>query len=54
MVVRNNYAFGKEYEGLDFIANGEIAEVVRVRGCTELYGLQLLDVTLRLSIMIGK
>lgn len=47
MVVRNNYAFGKEYEGLDFIANGEIAEVVRVRGCTELYDCSFLDVTLR-------
>ncbi|MBP5259345.1 MAG: AAA family ATPase [Paludibacteraceae bacterium] len=46
MVVRNNYAVGKPY-GVEFVANGDIAEVVRVRGGCEMYGLQFADALLR-------
>lgn len=38
MVVKNNYYWGKDYEHIDFIANGEIATVLRVEKRIELYG----------------
>jgi exodeoxyribonuclease-5 len=56
MIVKNNYYWreqlGKEektlLEKLDFIANGDIAEIVRVNGTEELYGFRFADVTLSL------
>jgi len=48
MVTKNNYFWSEEYEGLDFIANGDIAEVIRVRKFYDIYGLHFVDVTLRL------
>lgn len=48
MVTRNNYFWSETYEGLDFIANGDIAEVVRVGRFRELYGYTFVDLTLRL------
>ncbi len=56
MIVKNNYYWrdhlGKEdktiLEKLDFIANGDIAEIVRVHGTEELYGFRFADVTLSL------
>lgn len=48
MVVKNNYFHSSEENNLDFIANGDIAEVVRVRGYEELYGLRFVGATLRL------
>ena len=56
MVVKNNYywreVLGKEdkslLEKLDFIANGDVAEVVRVGGVEEMYGFRFADVTLSL------
>jgi exodeoxyribonuclease-5 len=54
MVVKNNYywreVIGREdksvLEKLDFIANGDVAEVVRVGGVEEMYGFRYADVTL--------
>ncbi|MDR1543707.1 MAG: AAA family ATPase [Prevotellaceae bacterium] len=48
MIVKNNYFWNKKYEQLNFIANGDIAEVVRVRKHNELYGFRFADVTLQL------
>ena len=56
MVVKNNYywreVLGREdksiLEKLDFIANGDAAEVVRVGGIEEMYGFRFADVTLSL------
>ena len=46
MVVKNNYFWSKEFEKLDFIANGDIAEVKRLRNKRELYGFQFADAQL--------
>ena len=56
MIVKNNYYWrdhlGKEdktiLEKLDFIANGDIAEIVRVHGTEEMYGFRFADVTISL------
>ncbi|GHT57382.1 ATP-dependent endonuclease [Bacteroidia bacterium] len=48
MITRNNYFWGEQYEGLDFIANGDMAEIVRVGRFYEMYGYQFADLTLRL------
>lgn len=47
MVTRNNYFWSKEYPEMEFIANGDAAELVRIRGHREMYGLRFADVTLR-------
>ncbi len=47
MVVKNNYFVGKEYQGFEFIANGDIAEVMRVRSYSQLYGYTFADVVVR-------
>jgi len=47
MVVKNNY-YWKDNDGkLDFIANGDIAEVVNIYGYEELYGFHFADIRLR-------
>ncbi len=47
MVVKNNYFWSKQTDGkLDFIANGDIAEVRRVRRRTEVYGFHFAEATL--------
>ena len=54
MIVKNNYywreVLGKEdktlLEKLDFIANGDMAEIVRINGTEEMYGFRFADVTL--------
>ena len=56
MIVKNNYYWreqlGKEektlLEKLDFIANGDMAEIIRVHGTEEMYGFRFADVTLSL------
>ena len=56
MIVKNNYywreTLGKEdktlLDKLDFIANGDIAEIIRVHGTEEMYGFRFADVTLSL------
>jgi exodeoxyribonuclease-5 len=47
MVVKNNYYWIDEEEKMDFIANGDIAEIVDIRGYQDLYGHHFADVTLR-------
>ena len=47
MVAKNNYFWTEGCKELDFIANGDIAEVRRVRRERELYGFRFADVTLR-------
>jgi exodeoxyribonuclease-5 len=47
MIVRNNYFWTAEEEEMDFIANGDIAEVLSIQGYQELYGFRFADVVLR-------
>lgn len=47
MVSRNNYFFTEQYDGLPFLANGDMLEVVRLRGERELYGYHFVDASLR-------
>ncbi|MGM0377170.1 MAG: ATP-dependent DNA helicase [Bacteroidota bacterium] len=48
LVMKNNYHWVKDQEEPAFIANGDIAEVVRIREHYELYGYRFADVVLRL------
>ncbi len=47
MVVRNNYYWTQEVPGMDFIANGDIAEITSINGRQERYGFRFADVSLR-------
>ena len=47
MVSKNNYFWTAGMKEMDFIANGEIVEVVRVRRTYELYGFRFADVLVR-------
>jgi exodeoxyribonuclease-5 len=49
MVVRNNYYWFYEDDKIDFIANGDIVEVLQIHKYQELYGYRFADVTLRLN-----
>ena len=46
LVAKNNYFWSEQYEELDFIANGDVARVSRVRGTHKMYGFRYADVTL--------
>jgi exodeoxyribonuclease-5 len=46
MVAKNNYYWGAECKELDFIANGDVAVVRRVRRIREMYGFRFADVVL--------
>lgn len=46
MIAKNNYFWTEKEEKMDFIANGELAVVQRVRRSRELYGFRFVDVTL--------
>ncbi len=47
MVVKNNYFWAKNEEKLDFIANGEIVEIARIRRYRTMYDLRFVEVSLR-------
>lgn len=47
MVTRNNYFWNKPYKEIDFIANGDIVQIVRVRSYHELYNNRFVDLTVR-------
>ncbi len=47
MVVKNNYFITSEENGAGFIANGDIAEVKKIRKYEEIYGFRFADMTLR-------
>lgn len=49
MVVKNNYFWGKDYEQVDFIANGDIASVLKIEKRTEMYGRHFARTRLALS-----
>ncbi len=48
MVVKNNYHWLGENEQVDFIANGDIAEIIKVGKYEEMYGFRFANVSLRL------
>jgi exodeoxyribonuclease-5 len=48
MVVKNNYHWSSQIEDLDFIANGDIAEIIRIKRYEERYGFHFANVVLRL------
>jgi len=47
MVVKNCYQFLDDIEEIDFIANGDVAELVKISGYEERYGLNFADAILR-------
>lgn len=47
MVAKNNYFWTTGCKEMDFIANGEIIQVLRVRRMTEMYGFRFADVSVR-------
>ncbi|MDR2951327.1 MAG: AAA family ATPase [Prevotella sp.] len=47
MITKNNYYWTENIEGIDFLANGEIVEVLRIRGEQQLYGFRFRDVLVR-------
>ncbi|UCH15219.1 MAG: AAA family ATPase [Bacteroidales bacterium] len=49
MVVKNNYYWTEGEDKIDFIANGDIIEVLRIGKYYELYGFRFVDVTIRLT-----
>lgn len=46
MVVKNNYFWLPDDKKHDFIANGDIAEIVRINGYQEMYGFRFADTSL--------
>lgn len=47
MVVKNNYFWASGSESIDFIANGDLAEIVHIYGYDNLYGFRFAEVSLR-------
>ncbi len=47
MITKNNYFWVDEIENIDFLANGEFVEVVRVRGSETMHGFRFCNVLLR-------
>lgn len=47
MITKNNYYWTEKIEGIEFLANGEILEVLRIRKMQELYGFRFCDVLVR-------
>jgi exodeoxyribonuclease-5 len=47
MITKNNYFWNKPYKEIDFIANGDILEVTRVRKHRNMYGFRFADLSLR-------
>lgn len=47
MVTKNNYYWTENIEQIDFLANGELLEVLRVRRTQEMYGFRFCDVLVK-------
>ncbi|MFC2128780.1 ATP-dependent RecD-like DNA helicase, partial [Bacteroidota bacterium] len=47
MVVKNNYFWMRDVPEMDFIANGDIAEILRINKYEEIYNYRFADVTLK-------
>ena len=48
MIVKNNYTYMAESEKVNFLANGDMAEVMKIRSFEEFYGLRFATLELRL------
>jgi ATP-dependent exoDNAse (exonuclease V) alpha subunit len=48
MVVKNNYTYMAESEKVNFIANGDFVEILKIRSFEEIYGLRFATLELRL------
>ncbi|SNS68107.1 exodeoxyribonuclease-5 [Belliella buryatensis] len=48
MIVKNNYTYMADSEKVNFLANGDFAEVAKIRSFEELYGLRFATLELRL------
>ncbi|UJP63587.1 ATP-dependent DNA helicase [Mongoliitalea daihaiensis] len=48
MVVKNNYTYMADSELVNFIANGDFVEIIKIRSFEELYGLRFATLELRL------
>jgi exodeoxyribonuclease-5 len=49
MVVKNNYFWLPDESKAGFIANGDIIEIIRIRGFEEMYGFHFADVTVSMA-----
>ena len=47
MISKNNYFWTKDYEGIPFLANGDMMEIIRLRNEREMYGFHFADASLR-------
>ena len=47
MLSRNNYFWAKDYDGIDFLANGDMLEIMRISKYHEIYDLRFVDVSLK-------
>ncbi len=47
MIVKNNYFWADDYDEIDFIANGDTAEIINISNYTERYGYRFADTVLR-------
>lgn len=47
MVTKNNYFWTENVEQIDFLANGELLEILRVRRIQEIYGFRFCDVLVK-------
>ncbi len=48
MIVKNNYTYMADSEKVNFLANGDMVEVVKIRSFEEMYGLRFATLELRL------
>ncbi|RLD61741.1 MAG: ATP-dependent endonuclease [Bacteroidetes bacterium] len=47
MIVKNNYHWLDDNDKIDFIANGDIVEIIRIKNYQEKYGFRFADVSIR-------
>nr|HAD50629.1 ATP-dependent endonuclease [Algoriphagus sp.] len=48
MIVKNNYTYMADSDRVNFLANGDMAEIMKIRSFEELYGLRFATLELRL------
>jgi exodeoxyribonuclease-5 len=49
MIVKNNYFWTRDFPEIEFIANGDICEIVKIKKYTERYGYRFAEVSLKFS-----
>lgn len=47
MITKNNYFWAEKIDQIDFLANGELIEVLRIRNIQEVYGFRFADVLVK-------